>query len=388
MEYDKKRCSVVIDLETFRNNCRLVKSCLPAGCRLMAVLKGNAYGHGAVMLAKQLEGENGDWIAVASLGEAMELREAGIRREILILGYTDPGEAKLLADRQITQSVISWQYGMELAKEARRAGVTVSCHLAVDTGMSRIGLLAYGTAREESIAQAESLYRNDSLHFTGIFTHFSSAYGMTPEDRAYTAMQYDRFYRFCEDLKALGIDVGLRHCNNSPSIINYPEYALDMCRGGTLLFGFMDQASMSRPVNLQTVMRFQTIVTMVKELEEGTAISYSRTAVTSRKTKIAVLGVGWYDGYPRLLGNRGTVLIRGKEFPIIGKVCMDLCMADITGDDTIREGDEVVLLGRQMDREISCRQLYEPLGVGPGSIGGGISRRVPRIYIHETENGR
>lgn len=349
----------------------------------MAVLKGNAYGHGAPRLAKTLEKYEGDWIAVASLGEALRIREAGVKKEILILGYTAPEDAALLAENGITQTLISYEYALSLVKEAEKQGKTVKCHLAVDTGMSRIGLLAYGEAHDKSLEEAKKLYRNPFLQVGGIFTHFSSAYGMTEEDRNYTELQYNRFFQFCEELKADGIDVGLRHCNNSPSIINYPEYALDMCRGGTLLFGFLDKSEMKRPVDLQIVMKFKAIVSMVKELEPGAGISYSRTYVTERKMKIAVLSLGWYDGYPRQLGNRGIVLIRGKRYPIVGRVCMDLCMADITGSDDIEPGDEVVLLGKQGDDEIKVIELYKPLGVGPGSIGGGISERVPRIYVEE-----
>lgn len=380
MTADETRCAVEIDGNRFLKNYEEVKKCIPDNCRLMAVLKGNAYGHGAPELAVHLEKYKEDWIAVATLGEALKIRQAGVTKDILILGYTSPLFAEELSDKHITQTVISWRYGKELSRNAAKAGKKVSCHLALDTGMSRIGLLAYGAQRENSMREAGELYQDPYLEIGGIFTHFSSAYGHEPEDESYTARQYERFVSFCQELKKKGIEPGLRHCCNSPSIINYPQYALDMCRGGTLLFGFIDQKEMRRPVDLKLVMRFRTIVTMIKEVEAGTAVSYNRTAVTDKRTRLAVLGAGWYDGYPRQLGNRGRVLIRGREFPIIGKVCMDICMADITGADDICEGDEVVLLGSQGDREIPCRQLYEPLGVGPGSIGGGISERVPRIY--------
>lgn len=395
MNVDEKRCAVEIDVEQFRRNYELVKEYLPEKCRLMAVLKGNAYGHGAAVLAKKLEDYKEDWIAVASLGEALEIREAGVEKEILILGYTSPKDVALLIEKNITQAIISYEYGLALTGEVhalqnsvseKEGGVLqkkVKCHLALDTGMSRIGLLAYGEEMEESLTKAQELYRNPALCVGGIFTHFSSAYGVEEEDRAYTALQYERFLSFCNLLENCGISVGLRHCNNSPAIINYPEYALDMCRGGTLLFGFLNQDEMIRPVDLQVVMRFRTIVTMIKEIDAGTPISYNRTAVAKKKMRLAVLGVGWYDGYPRQLGNKGTVLIRGREFPIVGKVCMDICMADITGDDEIQTGDEVVLLGKQGESEIRCRQLYKPIGVGPGSIGGGISTRVPRIYLEK-----
>lgn len=383
MSVDEKRCSVEINVTQFLKNYEHVKECLPKNCKLMAVLKGNAYGHGAEILSKALESYTDDWIAAASLGEAVKIREAGVKKDILVLGYTMPEAAAMLTEKNITQTLISYEYAKRLQIEAGKAGVTVKCHVAVDTGMSRIGLLAYGKEYEISLERAKEMYHMPEFAVNGIFTHFSSAYGFREEDRRFTALQYSRFYRFCEAIKESGIDVGLRHCNNSPSIVNYPEYALDMCRGGTLLFGFLDESEMARPVDLQTVMKFKTVVAMVKELEPGVAVSYGRTFHTKEKSRIAVLSIGWYDGYPRLLGNKGIVLIRGKRYPIIGRVCMDLCMADITGNDEIEEGDEVVILGRQGQDEIKVTELCKPLGVGPGSIGGGISERVPRIYVKE-----
>lgn len=384
-EIDKKRCRVEIDVGVFLENYKTVKECFPPDCRLMAVMKGNAYGHGAAFLAKQLKDYPDDWIGVATLGEALEIREAGVSKEILILGHTFPEDVKMLAKWNLTQAVISYPYAKELNEMAKKEKVSVKCHLAVDTGMSRIGLLGYGDALEESLVQAEEIYRMDSLKTGGIFTHFSSAYNIGQADRDYTKMQYERFFSFCEELKNRGIEVGLRHCNNSPAIVNYPEYAMDMCRGGTLLFGFLDKSDMLRKVTLKNVMTFRTVVTMIKEIEPGTAISYGRTAVAKEKMRLAVLGVGWYDGYPRQLGNIGKVLIRGRKFSIVGRVCMDICMADITEAEDIKAGDDVVLLGRQEDAEITVGQLFKPIGLGAGSIGGGITARVPRVYLKEGQ---
>lgn len=378
---DANRCCVEIDVNQFRKNYATVKNSLPEGCRLMAVMKGNAYGHGAARLAGELNEYSGDWIGVATMGEALEIRETVPDKEILILGYTPVEQAELLAEHHITQALISHPYGLELAREAKRIGKKIKAHVAVDTGMSRIGLVGYGEQLREALQQAKELYLSEGLEVGGIFTHFSSAYGIAPEDIAYTRMQYQRFVSFCESLKAEGIQIGLRHCNNSPSIINFPEYALDMCRGGTLLFGFMDTRDLLRPMDLPVVMKFKTIVMTIKEIEPEVAVSYGRIFVSERKTRLAVLAVGWYDGYPRLLGNKGKVLIRGKAYPIVGRVCMDICMADITdADSPIEPGDEAVLLGKQLDQEIKVEELYKPIGMGAGSIGGGITTRVPRIY--------
>ncbi len=385
MEIDAKRCSMEIDVSKFLDNYRMVRDVLPKKCKMMAVLKGNAYGHGAVRLAASLNEFPEDWLAVATIGEALELRKAGIQKEILILGCTPCEEAPLLAKARLTQTIISGEYARLLACYAEAAGVQVQAHLALDTGMSRIGLVVYGKFREESLEEAEKIYASKQLNVTGIFTHFSSAYGTEPEDKAYTALQYERFIKACESLRERGIAPGIRHCNNSPSIINYPEYALDMSRGGTLLFGALDKKKMKHPVNLHIVAAFKTRVTMIKEIEEGSAISYSRTAVAEHGMRLAVLSAGWYDGYPRQLGNIGKVLIRGKKYPIVGNVCMDLCMADVTASEEIRAGDEAVLLGRQGDEEITYSDLFEPIGLGAGSISSGISERVPRIYVESFD---
>lgn len=383
MDIDEKRCSLEVDLAVYRHNYKLVHDCLPAGTRLMAILKSNAYGMGAEAAALAVEDYPDDQIGVATLGEVIRLRDAGIRKEILILGYTPPEYAEVLAKYDATQAIISADYGRELATEAAKAGVTVKCHLALDTGMSRIGLLAYGPEEDKSFRDALDLYGAAGLRFTGIFTHFSSAYGHTPEDEAYTANQYRVFTGFIDRLRVDGIDVGIRHCCNTPSIINYPQYALDMCRGGTLLFGFFSHKDMNHEVDLRLACRFRARIALVKTIEAGTPVSYGRTWTAPERTKIAVISAGWYDGYPRLLGNKGIVLIHGQRCRIAGRVCMDLCMADVSKVPDVKEGDDAVLFGPQDGDTVEIEELAVPLGVGPGSIGGGISERVPRIYVNK-----
>lgn len=381
IKYDKTRCSVEIDLKKFHQNYHTIKQLIPSNCLFMTVLKGNAYGHGLKRITQELSCYSTDWIAVATLDEALVVRSVDKKKNILILGYTNPEFAIVLARNNITQALISYSYAIKLNRVAFKNHVVVPCHLAIDTGMSRIGLLAYGEDYQNTLIKSQELYQKKNLHITGIFTHFSSAYSLAKPDDAYTKLQYQRFIQLCNTLTSKHIKLGLRHCNNSPSILNYPEFSLDMCRGGTLLFGLFAKESMRHPIDLSIVMKLKTVVTMIKTVPDGAGISYNRTAIAHKLTKLAVLSIGWYDGYPRLLGNKGRVLIRGNLYPIIGKVCMDICMADITGNTTIQTGDEAVLLGRQEDAEITCKQLYEPIGLGPGSISSGISERVPRIYV-------
>lgn len=378
---DEKRCALEVSLPAFRENYRLIRSALPEGCRLMAVLKANAYGHGAARLAMALEEWREDWIAVATLGEALELRKAGVRRHILIMGGADVSYARTMAQQQLTQTVVSYDYGRALAGAARSQGIELDVQLAVDTGMARMGLMAYGSHAAEDFRKAVLLYGEKGLHFSGIYTHFSSAYGVTPEDEAYTRLQYRRFSDFCGALEAEGIRLGLRHCCNSPSILRYPEYAMDMCRAGTILFGFLDQSRMQKKLPLQGIQRFRAAVTTVKELDAGMAVSYGRTATTTRATRIAVVSAGWCDGYPRQMGNVGIVLIRGRRCRILGSLSMDSSIVDVTEAPEVSVGDEAVFLGRQGGDEIRAGEVCAAVGLGPSSVSCGIAPRVPRLYL-------
>ena len=381
MDLTTSRCWVEIDLDALAANCRALHRLLPPGCRLMNILKANAYGHGAVPTARVLERLfPEDWIGVACLSEALELRQAGIRQEILILGHTPPEAAPLLAAENITQTLLSPAYTARLAACAVEAGVIVPCHLKLDTGMTRIGYLCCGDAFSAAVEDAAAAYRTPGLRVSGIFTHFSSSYSHEPEDDAYTQAQFDRFLRLCRALEERGIQPGLRHCCNSPATVNSPEYALDMCRVGTVLYGLLPDTAMLRPVEFRPVMTWKARVAMVRPAPAGTAVSYSRQAVTQRDTLLAVVSAGDADGYLRQLTNLGRVRIRGQVCPVVGRVCMDMFMVDITDCPGVTEGDEVLLLGGSGDRAVPCQWLYKPLGLGPSAITCNIRPRVPRIY--------
>ena len=384
MDLTTSRCWVEIDLAALKNNCAVLHGLLPPGGRLMNILKANAYGHGAVPVARALEEAfPADWIGVACLSEALELRAAGIRQEILILGATPAELAPVLAEQNITQALLSPAYTARLSACAAEAGVVVPCHLKVDTGMTRIGYLGYGEAFETSLEDAARAYRDKNLRVTGIFTHFSSSYLHGEEDDAYTQMQFERFMAFCGGLQARGIAPGLRHCCNSAATVNSPEYALDMCRAGTVLYGLLPESAKLRPAAFQPVMAWKARVVMRRPAPTGTAVSYNRMAVAERDMMLAVIAAGDADGYPRQLANRGKVRIRGHVCPVVGRVCMDLFMADITDYPDIEEGDEVLLLGGG-EEGVPCEWLYKPLESGPSSISCGIRSRVPYVYV----NGR
>lgn len=381
MDLTTSRCWAEIDLAALADNCRELHRLLPPGCRLMNILKADAYGHGAVPTARVLARLfPEDHIGVACLSEALELRRAGIRQEILILGHTPPEAAPLLAAENITQTLLSPGYTAQLAARAAEAGVTVPCHLKLDTGMTRIGYLCRGEAFSAAVEDAAAAYRTPGLAVRGIFTHFSSAYGHEPEDEAYTQAQFDCFLRLCRALEARGIRPGLRHCCNSPATVNSPEYALDMCRAGTVLYGLLPESAMMRPAAFRPVMTWKARVAMVRPAPAGTAVSYSRQAVTGRDTLLAVVTAGDADGYLRQLTNLGRVRIRGKVCPVVGRVCMDMFMVDVTDCSGAAEGDEVLLLGGSGGDVVPCQWLYQPLGLGPSAITCNIRARVPRVY--------
>lgn len=385
MDLKTSRCWVEIDLAALKNNCTVLHGLLPSGGRLMNILKANAYGHGAVPVARALEEVfPEDWIGVACLSEALELRAAGIRQEILILGATPAEMAPVLAEQNITQTLISPSYTARLSACAAEAGVVVPCHLKVDTGMTRIGYLGYGEAFETSLEDAARAYRDKNLCVTGIFTHFSSSYLHGEEDDAYTRTQFERFMAFCGGLQARGIAPGLRHCCNSAATVNAPEYALDMCRAGTVLYGLLPESAKLRPAAFQPVMMWKARVVMRRPAPTGTAVSYNRMAVAERDMMLAVVAAGDADGYPRQLANRGKVRIRGHVCPVVGRVCMDMFMADVTDYPDIQEGDEVLLLGGG-EEGVPCEWLYQPLESGPSSISCGIRSRVPYVYLNGHE---
>lgn len=379
----KERCWTEIDLSALKENYVLLKNRIPTDCRLMSIVKADGYGHGAIAVAKALADDREGWLGVACLEEALTLRQANIQKPILILGYTAPQYAEILAKERITQAMISPDYAAALAAVARVASVRVSVHVAVDTGMSRIGYLVNEETFLEAVSKIAELYCDPVFHVTGIFTHFSSAYEQTQDAKDYTALQFQRFTRICAALKQKGIEPGLRHCSNSPATVNCPEYALDMCRVGTVLYGLLPPTAMTVELPFKPVLSWKAKVAMLKTLPQDTPVSYSRTAYTQRETRLAVVTAGDADGYFRQLTNLGQVSIRGHICPVVGRVCMDMFMVDVTDHSDIRPGDDVLLLGGTGEGSIPCSLLYKPIGIGPSAVTCNIRSRVSRFFIND-----
>lgn len=374
MKQTQTRTWTEIDLSNLEHNYRALRAMLPQGCRFLGVVKADAYGHGAVQVARRLETLGAEYLAVACLDEALELRQAGITTPILILGYTPTERAEALLDNGITQTVYDVEMARALSDAAAAAGKTLKIHVKADTGMSRLGWLCGGedqSAAVEAIAQVCAL---PGLEAEGVYTHFANADG----DEDYTMLQFTRFLDLLEALKERGITFAIRHCAASAAALKFPCTHMDMVRPGVALYGHYPDPScegLDGP-GLRPVMTLKTRVASVKAVPAGTPVSYGCTHVLDRETKLAALTIGYADGLPRLCSDRLEVLVKGSRAPIVGRICMDMCMADVTGLD-VAPGDEVEVFGEHLPIEdvaaLAGTIQYELLCA--------VSPRVHRAYL-------
>jgi alanine racemase len=345
------------------------------------VVKADAYGHGAEVLAEEYEKLGADWFAVSNLEEAAQLRKAGAKLPILILGYTPACMASELARLGIAQAVLCAEYGEELSAEAVKAGVTVRVHVKLDTGMSRIGFLYQDPERDASSIDAVArVCALPGLCAEGIFTHFAVAdEGDAGEE--FTRKQFGNFNGAVGLLRERGVDFQIRHCANSAAVFEYPEMQLDMVRPGNVLYGLKPSGDVRSEMDLVPAMSLKSVVSLVKTVEPETGVSYGRTFVTSGRTTLATVPVGYADGYPRILSGRADALVRGRRARIVGRVCMDQLMLDVTGIEGVREGDTVTLFGRDGEERITTDELAGIAGTINYELVCGISKRVPRVYL-------
>lgn len=362
-----------IDLGRLKHNYTALREQLAPGCRFVGVVKANAYGHGAVPVAQKLEEWGADYLAVACLEEAAELRQAGVRAPILILGVTLPRYAGELLAWDAAQAVGDLETGRALSATAVAAGRTLTIHVKADTGMSRLGFLCDEAHLDHAAGEIAALCALPGLRVEGIFTHFSDADGC----EAYTMRQFTRFLDLLDKLSARGVTFEIRHCAASAAMLNYPRTHLDMVRPGIALYGHYPAPGMEYTCPLLPVMTLKTRVAAVRDLPAGTCVSYGRTATLARDSRLAVLPVGYGDGYFRLFSNGQPVAIRGKKAPVVGRVCMDLTMVDVTDIPGVVPGDEAVLYGDAAPVEDGADRAgtiqYELLC--------DVSPRVPRVYL-------
>lgn len=371
-----KRTWATVSLDDLYHNYRQIRTQVSNGAKFMGVVKADAYGHGAIAISRALAEFGADYLAVSNLDEALQLRKAGIELPVLILGYTPTDCATELMQWNITQAVYSYEYAVQLSQALRGSGSCLKIHFKIDTGMARIGFLSYDG--EASLAEAVRSAALPHLAVEGIFTHFSSADSTSSGAVAFTQLQYDRFQQAVDYLKNCGIEFSLRHCCNSGAIVQYPQYAMDMVRAGIITYGLPASNEIKSKLNLRPIMTLQTMVLYIKEVQQEMPIGYSRTYKTPCKKRIATLPIGYADGFPVALSGQVSVLLRGKPYPVVGRICMDMCMIDITDAPEIQVGEIVTVIGQ--DR--SWDKMAELLHTIPYEVVCQINKRVPRIYTH------
>ena len=380
----RRRLWAEIDMDAARHNFLYVRSIIGEGVKLCCVVKANAYGHGALCLSRLYEKLGADVFAVSNIEEAMQLRKGGIKKDILILGYTPAECVRYLIEYKLTQTVYSYEYACELDKQLSALGedVCLPIHIKLDSGMGRLGFLCKdGTVSSD----VEKVLKIQSMKTVGIFTHFALSDCGESGD-AYTRRQYESFMAAVNALKNKGTDIPCVHCANSASTLDFPEYDVNMVRAGIVLYGISPSRDIRRILDLKPVMSLRSVVSFVKTVERGGSISYGCTFTAEKKMRIATVPVGYADGYLRSNGNgRMYMLVRGKRARIVGRICMDQLMLDVTDIDGVCMGDTVTVIGRDGDEEISADMIAERNGTIPYEIMCGVGERVPRFYISDGE---
>ena len=373
-----KRTWAEIDINNLKYNYQTIKKMLPSNTKTCCVVKANAYGHGAQEIAKALQTEGADWFAVSNISEALEIRECGIKRPILILGYTPCDCAELLSKNNISQCVYSLEYAKKLSNHAQRANCTVNIHIKIDTGMGRIGFDGFNESSTDAIFEACKL---KNLTPEGIFTHFAKA-DCGEVGRGFTVNQFSQFESIINKLHSKGVSFKLKHCSNSAAIVDFPEFSLDMVRPGIILYGLQPSPLIKNKIKLLPVMQLKTVISYIKEVAPNTPISYGSEYITKNKQRIATIPIGYADGlWCSNFRNKTKVLVNNTLVPVVGRICMDQTMIDVSTQNKVREGDEVIIFGDK-DGIISADSLaHNNHSIGYEVICS-ISNRVPRIYIN------
>ena len=377
-----KRTWAEIHLDRLQGNFQAIQASLAPGSQAMAVVKADGYGHGAAAAAKALREAGAAWFGVSNLEEAVQLRRAGIDGDILILSFTPPEEAGRLAEFAVTQTVLSRPYAEELDAAAQAAGVRVRVHLKVDTGMSRVGFLYHREGDEAVLDDMAAACRLPHLTAEGIFTHFASA--DEEEDEGFTRRQFALFMDAVRRLEERGVSFALRHCCNSAATLRYPEMHLDMVRPGIILYGLSPAPWMEGMLPLDPVMELKTTVSMIKDLPADTPVSYGRIYTTGEARRVATVPIGYADGYPRVLSNRADMLLAGRRVRVVGRVCMDQCMLDVTGLD-VRESMVATVFGRDGEAFLPVEELADHMGTINYEVVCQISKRVPRLFVRDGQ---
>lgn len=373
-----ERVKAVVSLDAIAHNFAEMKKNIAKGTKIVAVIKADGYGHGAEAIARLIEDYDYIWgFAVATPEEALQLRTFGVKKPILILGIVFEEYFTEMIAKEIRLTVSTYEMAQKLSEEAQRQGRDVHIHIGLDTGMSRIGF----ADRQESVEEIKKISQLPNLKIEGMFTHFARA---DETDRSPAIDQLNRYLNFAKLLEDAGIQIPMKHCSNSAGIIRVPEANLNAVRAGITIYGIYPSNEVERDiVKLIPAMELKSHISYIKTVEPGAAFSYGGTFTAKKEMKVATIPVGYADGYPRSLSNKGWVLIHGKKAPILGRVCMDQFMVDITKIPDAKAGDEVTLIGKDGKEFISIEKFGDLSGRFSYEFACDISKRVPRVYIKD-----
>ncbi len=377
----QKRTWAEIDLDALEYNYRMLRDNIPSTSKICCIIKADAYGHGSVRVAKLYEEIGADFLAVSNIEEAVTVRKSGVRLPILILGYTHPSCAMILAQNRISQCVYSYEYGRALAKEALSCGAKISVHIKVDVGMGRLGFV-FRDGDDTSYKEVAELCKMSCFHTEGIFTHFPVA-DEGEAGREATKKQFDAFCAIVKKLEDGGARFLIKHCSNSAAAVNYPEYSLDMIRAGISLYGVAVPRT-DRDFQLKNTLTLKTVISNIKTVKKGETIGYGSEFVAQKDITVATLPIGYADGFKRENMQNDTVLwINGAPCHITGRVCMDQIMVDVSHLKSAKCGDEVIVYGA--GSEFDLIEFSKHNGKIPYETMCEISARVPRVYYRDQK---
>lgn len=376
--YEYHRLLAEINLDAIGNNIREIKSIIKQDTQLLAVVKADAYGHGAEEVSKVCLYNGADQLAVATCDEGVQIRQWSIQVPILILGNTVEGQLETVINYGLTQAIFRYETAKLMSDIAAKLGKTALVHIKIDTGMSRIGFLP----TDESIAEIERIFALPNLKVTGIFTHFATA---DEKDKTFTNVQYKRFRYVTDTLNNKGYKDFIRHCANSGAILDMPDLQLDMVRAGIIIYGMYPSSEVTHPINLIPAMSLKSQISYVKYLEENVSVGYGRTYFTTHRTKVATVPIGYADGYSRAFSNKARVIVNGQYAPVIGNVCMDQMMIDVSDIADVKDGGSVIIMGSDGKNTVSAEELASISNTINYEIVCNVGKRVPRVYIKNGE---
>lgn len=376
---DEERVLAIVDLDAIASNIKNIRAKVDKNSGIIGIIKADAYGHGSVETAKVLLDNGADWLAVAVVDEGLNLRKNGITAPILLLGYTPELRLNDVINNGFIQTVYSYDTAKKLSDAASALGKKAVIHIKIDTGMGRIGY----RVNEESADEIVKISKLPNIDVNGMFTHFSTA---DEADKAYTLEQYNKFVKMNDMLEERGLHIPVKHAANSAAIMDFDNMMFNMVRPGIILYGAYPSDEVKKEnLSLSPAMSIKTHVSYVKDVNEGDSISYGRKYTAPSKRRIATIPVGYADGFIRAYSKGGKVLIRGEYAPIVGRICMDQFMVDVTDIDGVEVNDEVVLMGKQGDKEITADFIASVLDTINYEVFCTLSKRVPRQYI---QNGK